>query len=139
MRGFTTFAITLGLAATSSFAAQRYTGKLMDENCYNSNKVATQEAGHKTYHNIAKTCAATTATTDFAVRITGSPYHADIGNTIKLDSAGNALAMQEMQNGTLKADSKGDIRVRVKGQLKGETLTNASINGRHGKTYAERS
>ena len=139
MRGFTTFAVTLCLAATSSFAAQRYSGKLMDAGCYNSQKVDSQESGHKTYHDITKTCAATAATTSFAVRVTGSAYHADIGNTVKLDSAGNAMAMHAMQSGAFPADSDGDIHVRVRGDLKGETLINASMRGRQGKVYSERS
>jgi hypothetical protein len=93
--------------------------------------------GHKTDHSITKTCAATESTTNFAVRITGSPYGADIGNTLKLDDSGNAQAMSEMRSGVLKTDRDGDVDVRVRGQLKGEILTNASINPRHGKSRAK--
>jgi len=120
----------------SSFAAQRYTGKPMDADCSNSKQVATQESGHKTYHEITKTCAATGATTNFAVRITGSPYNADVGNTIKLDDAGNAQAMSEMPSGVPTADRHGNVRVRVRGKLLGETLTNALIDPRHGHIAA---
>jgi hypothetical protein len=108
----------------------------MDADCYNSKKVASQESGHKTYHAITKTCVATDSTTNFAVRITGSPYGSDVGNTIKLDDSGNAQAMSEMRSGALQKDKDGDIDVRVRGQLKGETLTNSSINARHGKSSA---
>src|SRR5579872_2095715 len=99
MKFFTTAAITLCFAATTTYAAQRYTGRLMDADCYNDKKVATQESGHKTYHAITKTCAATSSTTSFAVRVTDSPFHEDVGNTIKLDNEGNAKAMSEMKNG----------------------------------------
>lgn len=136
MKTFSTLAVTLCFAAGTTFAAQRYTGRLMDADCYNSNKVSTQENGHKTYHNITKTCAATPSTSSFAVRVTGSPFHADIGNTVKLDSEGNAQAMNEMKNGALTPDSKGIVKVRVKGDLKGEVLTGATINGRYHKHIA---
>jgi hypothetical protein len=137
MKAFTTLAITLCFAATSSYAAQHYTGKLMDADCYNSNKVATHENGHKTYHDITKTCAPTESTTTFAIRITGSPYGGDVGNTIKLDDAGNALVMSELKSGVLKKDSDGDVHIRARGKLMGETLTNASISPRHGKAVGQ--
>ena len=128
MRNVTTLAFAFCLTALSGYAAQRYTGRLLDADCYNQNKVASQESGHKTYNAITKTCAATPATTNFAVRITGSPYGADVGNTVKLDDAGNAAVMSEMKNGTLQKGKNGYIRVRVRGDLKGETLTNASVD-----------
>ena len=132
MKTFTTLAVSLCLAASSGYAAQRYTGRLMDADCYNTNKVASQEAGHKTYQAITKTCAPTAATTSFAVRITGSPYSADTGYTIKLDDAGNAAAMAELKSGTLKPSKDGNIRVRVRGELMGEVLKDATVNPRHG-------
>ena len=136
MKNIPILIIALYSTATISYAAQRYTGKLMDADCYNSKKVASQESGHKTYHSITKTCAATDSTTNFAVRITGSPYGADIGTTIKLDDSGNAQAMSEMNTGVLKTDRDGYVDVRVRGQLRGEVLTNASINPLHGKSRA---
>ena len=127
MRALGTLAIALSFAGATCYASQRYSGKLMDADCYNSNKVASQESDHKTYHSIAKTCAATASSTSFAVRITGSPYGADVGNTIKLDNAGNAQAMAELKDGTLKPGAHGNVRVRVSGQLMGEVLKNASV------------
>jgi hypothetical protein len=136
MRNVTTLAFAFCLTAVSSYAAQRYTGRLLDADCYNQNKVASQESGHKTYNSITKTCAATESTTNFAVRITGSPYGADIGNTVMLDAAGNAQVMSAMKNGSLPKSKNGVIRVRVRGDLKGETLTNASVDARGRKNSA---
>ncbi len=79
--------------------AENFSGKLMDASCYNTNKVASKESGHKTYTSIAKTCAPTASTSMFAVRVTGSARGADVGNTIKLDDSGNAKAAAALQSG----------------------------------------
>ena len=126
MKTLATLGITLSFAAGLSYA-EHFSGRLMDANCYNMKKVASKEAGHKTYHDITKTCAATASTTAFAVRIKGSTYGADLGDTMKLDDSGNTIAAQEMQNGTLRPDSDGDIHVRVKGKLLGETFKTAYV------------
>jgi hypothetical protein len=125
-----TFAI-LGIAVCSvaglTFGAT-YSGRLMDADCYNTNKVSTQESGNKTYKSpITKTCAPTAATTNFAVRITGSAYGGYVGNTIKLDNSGNAQAASELQNGQLKTGRNGTVHVIVSGKLQGETLVSASV------------
>jgi hypothetical protein len=106
----------------------------MDAECYRDQKVASRETGHKTYHSIAKTCAATPATRNFAVRVTDNPYWENVGTTIKLDDEGNSLAATAMQNGSLKADDDGDVHIRVHGKLLGETFRTTSLNGRHGAT-----
>ena len=99
----------------------------MDADCYNTNKVSSQESGHKTYKSITKTCAPTASTTNFAVRITGSAYGERVGNTIKLDNSGNAQAASEMQNGQLKPGRHGTVHVVVSGKLEGETLVSATV------------
>jgi len=126
MKQLATLGMTLSLAAGFCYA-EKFNGRLMDAGCYNEKKVASKEAGHKTYHDIKKTCAATASTTAFAVRITGSGHGADVGNTIKLDDSGNTIAAMEMKNGTLRPDSDGDIHVRVKGNLLGETFKTAYV------------
>ena len=127
---------TLGIALTFTVGlchAERYTGKLMDADCYRDQKVASHEAGHKTYHAIVKTCAATPATSRFAVRITDNPYWENVGQTIKLDDEGNSLASSEMKSGGLKTDDDGDVHVKVHGKLLGETFKTSSLNGRGGE------
>jgi hypothetical protein len=126
-----TLGITLSFVAGLSYA-EKFSGRLMDADCYNTNKVASQEAGHKTYKDITKTCAATASTANFAVRIKGSGHGADLGNTIKLDDSGNTIAAQEMKNGTLRPDADGDVHVRVSGKLMGETFKTATVTPGHG-------
>ena len=104
MRLFSAFGITFCCVAGMSYAAT-FNGRLMDAACYNTNKVSTQESGHKTYKSITKTCAPTPSTTNFAVRITSSPYGEYVGDTIKLDDSGNAQAASEMRSGELKTSS----------------------------------
>ena len=129
MNKFSILAITL-CSVVGLARAERYTGKLMDADCYRDQKVATHESGHKTYHNIAKTCAATPATTRFAMRVTDNPYWENVGTTIKLDDEGNALAATGMKNGGIKMDSDGDVHVRVHGKLLGETFRTTSLTPR---------
>jgi len=126
MRLLATLGITLGFVAGVSYA-ETFSGRLMDAGCYNTNKVASQEAGHKTYDDITKTCAAKAGTTAFALRVKGSAHDGDVGNTFKFDDAGNTQAAAALQNGTLKADSDGDVHVRVSGKVKGETFEIKSI------------
>lgn len=126
MKRFVSLGSTLCFAGALCYA-EHFNGKLMDAACYNSNKVASEESGHKTYKSpITKTCAATAATTNFAIRT-------DDGNTIKLDAAGNEQTALAMKNGVLKPDKDGDVHVRTSGKLQGETLTTKWIKpGGHG-------
>jgi hypothetical protein len=135
MKTFISLAITMCLVAGLSYA-EKFNGKLMDAACYNSNKVASQESGHKTYHSITKTCAPTASTTTFAVRVTGNAFGKDGGNTIKLDESGNAQALAEMRSGALQRDHDGDVHIRVSGKLMGETLKTASVKPGYGHVSA---
>ena len=132
MNKFSTLGITLCFAAGLCHA-ERYTGKLMDADCYRDQKVASRESGHKTYKSIVKTCAPTAATTRFAVRITDNPYWENVGNTIKLDDEGNMLAGTGLRTGTLKLDHDGDMHVSVHGNLLGETFKTASLKPKEGQ------
>lgn len=124
----TTLCLAGGLASAATF-----TGRLMDADCYNQNRVATNEEGHKTYHSITKTCAPTSSTTSFAVRVTGNPYEEYLGTTIKLDDSGNTQAASEIESGALKMTKHGTMRVKVSGKLRGEVLESAVITPRGGR------
>ena len=129
MTTFAKLGITLCFVSAMAFA-NRFTGRLIDADCYNKNKVVAQERGHKPYASITKTCAATPSTTSFAVKVTGSPYAEDVGTTFKLDDSGNTMAAADMQNGTLHIGKKGRVRVYVRGKVRGETLLTSSIQPR---------
>jgi hypothetical protein len=127
MKGFASVLTTLCFAGGLASAAT-FTGRLMDADCYNTDKVANQENGHKTYQSpITKTCAATASTTNFAVRITDSATGSRAGSTVKLDDPGNSQAASEMQSGALKAAHDGSVHVRISGKLLGETFQTASV------------
>lgn len=132
MKIFSTLAVTLCFAGALCYA-ETFTGKLMDASCYTTNKVSSQESGRKTYDSITKTCAPTASTTNFALRVNGSTYNTDAGNTFKLDDAANAQAATAIQNGTLKPDKDGDVHAKVSGKVEGETLVNATVQPEHGK------
>src|SRR5947209_6992579 len=102
----------------------------MDANCYNEKKIDSRNAGHKTYDSITRVCAATPATTNFAVRITGNAFHEDEGLTIKLNDSGNAMAASELRSGTLKPGRDGVLRVATSGKLLGETFETKSLKAR---------
>lgn len=126
MRRLATLAAALCFAGGLASAAT-FTGRLMDADCYNTNKVNSQENGHKTYRSITKTCAPTASTSNFAVRITGSATGSLVGNTVKLDDSGNTQATTEMQSGTLKLAKDGTVHVRVSGKILGETFQTTSV------------
>src|SRR5262245_28791575 len=126
MKALATLGIALCVAGVQCSAAL-LSGRLMDAGCYNEKKVSSLESGHKTYHSITKTCAATPSTTAFAVRVTSGPYHQFEGETIKLDNNGNAIASQEMRSGTLQPDKDGRVHIRADGKMTaGELLLTKS-------------
>ena len=126
MRKLVTLGIMLFLTGALCHA-ERFTGRLMDAACYNTNKVASQASGHKTYHSITKTCAPTESTTSFAVRITSG---GNAGNTIRLDDSGNARVESALKSGELRVGKDGAMHVKVSGKLLGETLKDASVKPR---------
>jgi hypothetical protein len=134
MKTFLTLGTTLCFAGALCYG-EHFNGKLMDAACYNKDKVATQESGHKTYTSpITKTCAATASTTNFAVRIDDGQK-----TVVKLDAAGNEQAALAMKNGTLKPDKDGDVHVYMSGKLLGETLQTKWIKANaHGKGVVAR-
>ena len=115
MKQLAKLGITLCLAGASCFAAH-LDGRLMDANCYHEKKLATQEAGHKTYGSITKDCVATPSSTEYLLRVTSHNY---AGLTMRLDSNGASLAAQDLKNGTLKPEKDGAIHVRAEGKVEG--------------------
>src|SRR5205085_6356436 len=109
MKTLAALGIALGVVGAQCYAAT-LDGKLMDAQCYNQKKVASQEAGHKMYGSITKDCAATSASSTFAVRITDSAFHDWDGDTVKLDDNGNALAASAMRSGALQPDHDGHVK-----------------------------
>jgi hypothetical protein len=114
-------------------SAATFTGRLMDADCYNQNRVETHEEGHKTYHSITKTCVPSASTTSFAVRVTGNAFDEYLGSTVKLDDSGNNQAATGIQSGSLKLAKDGTMRVKVSGKLRGEVLESAAITPRGGR------
>ncbi|HEY4361522.1 MAG TPA: hypothetical protein VGN17_11145 [Bryobacteraceae bacterium] len=129
MKALAMFGLAVSMAGAQCYAAQ-LSGKLMDADCYNQKEVASREAGHKTYHSMTKTCAATATTTQFAMRVERSPYFEYEGDTIKLDAEGNSLAAKALEDGTLQPDRDGDVHVRARGEMTvDEVLRTRSLNG----------
>jgi hypothetical protein len=105
MRRFLTIC---GLLAVSSALAlaNDYTGKLLDSACYQQQKSASG-------------CDATSATTAFAIDISGKVYD--------LDSGGNAKAAQALKTRADRSTEpnkppKGPVAAKVVGTLSGNTL-----------------
>ena len=116
MKTFAILGCALCLAGSQGFA-RTIGGKLMDDTCYNSNRVQTEENGHKTYSDITKLCAPSASTTNFVVRVTSGPWGEDNGSTIMLGETGNSMAAEAMRSGTLQPNKNGEVRVRVTGKL----------------------
>lgn len=136
MRKFGTLITTLCFAAGLASAAT-FTGKLMDADCYSTNKVASQENGHRTYQRpITRTCAPTASTSGFAVRITGSGSGGRDGSTVNLDNSGNTQAASEIQSGALNPSKDGSVHVKISGRLRGETFETAFVKPTRGSASA---
>jgi len=102
------FLAILGLLTVSSALAlaDDYTGKLLDSACYQQQKST-------------RGCDATTATTTFAIDVSGKVYD--------LDSPGNSKAAQALKtrserSAESKNPSKGPVTAKVAGTLSGNTL-----------------
>jgi len=100
----------LCLAGTLCYARDRG-GTLMDASCFEKTG-AEASWGHTAPKEIAKTCAPTASTTDFAFQAW------DSGRVYKFDDAGNAIAQKAMEDQVVKVGSHGDMRVEVEGTHK---------------------
>jgi len=103
------------LALTGAFSvlalAENFSGKLLDSSCYDAQKKTTG-------------CDASSATTSFAIDVSGKVY--------KLDSNGNSKAMAALKNRADRADptkqQSKEVMANVNGTEKSGTLTVESID-----------
>jgi len=107
--------ILVCVGAVCSYA-ETWTGKVMDAACYDTRKTAE----HKSNEEIARACAPTATTTDFAIQTSA-------GKVYKVDSSGNSELAKDIRNGVLKKDKDGDIHATVTGSLDGETMKVTTI------------
>jgi hypothetical protein len=110
------FGILLGLAAVFCYG-EVWQAKVLDASCYDSRK-ATE---HKSGENLARECAPTASTTDFAIQ------NSD-GKVYKVNSSGSAELAKDMRDGVLKKDKDGDVHANITGSREGETVNVTSIN-----------
>jgi len=104
--------IMLCLGAAFSYA-ESWTGKVLDASCYDAQKTKPSE-------NLARACAPTASTTDFAIQT------AD-GKVYKV-SSGNSEFANDIRSGVLKKDKDGDIHATITGSREGEMVKVDSIN-----------
>jgi hypothetical protein len=104
------------LGAAFSYA-ETLTGKLLDASCYDTRKTAE----HKSDESLARECAPTATTTDFAIQTSN-------GKVYKVISSGNPEFAADIRSGVLKKDKDGDVHVTITGSREGETVKVDSIN-----------
>ena len=107
--------IVLCLGAAFSYA-ETWTGKVLDATCYDTQKKKT-----KSQEDLARTCAPTASTTDFAIQTSA-------GKVYKVNSSGNSEFAADIRNGVLKKDNDGDIHAMINGSREGEMIKVNSIN-----------
>ena len=110
------FGILLGLGAAFCYG-EVWQAKVLDASCYGSQK-ATE---HKSSENLARECAPTASTTDFAIQTSD-------GKVYKVNSSGSAELAKDMRDGVLKKDKDGDVHANISGSREGETVNVTSIN-----------
>ena len=108
--------ILLSLGAAFSYG-EVWSAKVLDASCYDSRK-ATE---HKSSENLARKCAPTASTTDFAIQTSD-------GKVYKVNSSGSAEFAKDIRDGVLKKDHDGDIHANVTGSREGETVNVTTIN-----------
>ena len=106
--------IMLCLGAAFSYA-ESWTGKVLDASCYDAQKTTT-----KSPENLARACAPTASTTDFAIQTAS-------GKVYKI-ATGNSEFANDIRNGVLKKDKDGDIHATITGSREGEMVKVESIN-----------
>jgi hypothetical protein len=122
--------ITLGTCLVAGVTyAETWNAKLLDASC--AEKSATNgKVDKKARESIAKTCAAGSGTTAFAILTTA-------GNVYKLDGESNTKAVSALKAGSFDPDNDGDVHATIVGTLQGDTVTATSISGKgekHKKT-----
>ena len=109
------FGIILCLGAAFSYA-ESWTGKLLDASCYD-----TQKATIKSNESLARTCAPTASTTDFAIQTSA-------GKVYKVNTSGNSALADDIRNGVLKKDKDGDMHATITGSRDGDVVKVDSVN-----------
>jgi outer membrane protein assembly factor BamB len=110
MKIITRLGIGLCFTAGLSFGVEMYTGQLMDASCYNQN------SGSKPWAQ----CVPSASTTNFAIHTNGKVR--------MLDTAGDNKAEAAIQEGNLKLNKRGDMRVTIDGWRHGNTI---NVEGIH--------
>jgi hypothetical protein len=119
-----------GLALTWGAAAYGadFTGKLLDASCYRQAMQnspppdinSKSDVPVRTPYNITETCAPTALTTTFAfMNLDGKIY--------KFENASNGKAESAVQSGSLTRDKKGDVRVKISGEIRGDEVMVKSV------------
>ncbi|HEV8415096.1 MAG TPA: hypothetical protein VGQ49_15985 [Bryobacteraceae bacterium] len=110
------FGILFCLGAAFSYG-EVWQAKVLDASCYDTQKTGE----HKSGENLARECAATASTTDFAIQTSD-------GKVYRVNSSGNAELAKDIRDGVLKKDKDGDIHANITGSREGETVSVTSIN-----------
>ena len=108
--------ILLGLGAALGYA-ESWTGKILDASCYDTQKTA----GHKSDESLARECAPSATTKDFAIQTAA-------GKVYKVNASGNAELAKDIRDGVLKKDQDGDVHATVTGSMENEMVNVTSIN-----------
>jgi hypothetical protein len=96
----------LGAAISS---AETWMAKVLDASCYDAQKATT-----KSPEGLARECAPTASTANFAIQTTS-------GKVYKVGT-GNSDFAEDVRNGVLKKDKDGDVHARVSGKREGDTV-----------------
>jgi hypothetical protein len=113
MRTIQKLGIVFCLAGAASYA-ETWTAKVLDASCYD-----TQKAASKSAESLARTCAPTDTTANFAIQTAA-------GKVYKVGT-GNSEFAADIRNGVLKKDEDGDLHARVNGKREGDTVNVNSI------------
>ena len=105
--------ILTGLALTAAFAfAENWNGTLLDQACFDTQNAALKDSG-----KAADACAATNATSAFAIEVGGKVY--------KLDAASSGKASAALKNRadrTAPGEKPGKIMAKVSGSESAGTI-----------------
>jgi len=108
MKAIGTIGIVISLGAGLAYA-ENWTGKVLDASCYDAQKATT-----KSHEDLARACAPTESTTDFA-------FQTSSGKVYRV-GAGSSEFAADVRKGALKKDHDGDVHARITGKREGDTL-----------------
>ena len=108
MKTIGTIGIVLSLGAGMAYA-ENWTGKVLDATCYDAQKATT-----KSHEDLARACAPTVSTTEFA-------FQTSSGKVYRVGTGSSELAA-DVRNGVLKKDHDGDVHASITGKREGDTV-----------------